>query len=310
MLAGEVPGKDVAARQGYTELIFGENRDIVDTVKEQHVEADRERAQLQTALGRQQALLTTIERYRGQVQDNQRQLESLLSQVQGDLAQAVADADARRQAEDDRKAREAAARQAADFQRQQAAAQQRRSSTTTTLNLDNVTRTSARPSTSTTADDGTPGLPAPSATLPPSTTKAPTTTKPPAPAPPPVVNVPAPNPGAARAVQAAIAQLNKPYKFASADPAVGFDCSGLTSYAWAQAGVGLPHYSKAQWEMVRPVPLDALQPGDLVFFYYPAVSHVGLYIGGGMMVDAQGPGYTVRQASIYGRGLFAAGRPG
>jgi cell wall-associated NlpC family hydrolase len=300
LLAGETPGQDVATRQGYTELIFGENRDIVDTVKAKRVETDRERAELQTALGRQQVLLANIERYRTQVETTQATLVSLLAQVQGDLAQAVAEAEQRRIAEEARRAREAAARQAAEFARQQAEQQRRAaSSAATTTTVAPTAPATTRPGQPTTTTRAT-TAPTTRATTPPTT---PPTTRPP-------VNYPAPNPGAARAVQSALAQVGKPYRYATADPAVGFDCSGLTSWSWAQSGVYLPHYSKAQWQSLPAVPLDALQPGDLVFFYYPAVSHVGLYIGGGQMVDAQGPGYTVRVTQIYGRGLFAAGRPG
>jgi cell wall-associated NlpC family hydrolase len=314
LFSGEVPGKDVAARQGYTDVFFGENRDIVDEVKAKRIETAKERALLDTALARQQNLLTTIERYRTQVEDNQQKLVSLLSQVQGDLATAVAEAEARRLAEEERKAREAAARQAAELERQRQE-QLRRSTTTTNPNNLVIPRPSAprtelgAPSTpSTTRPGGT----TPATTRPSAPSTIPATTRPTTPPTtrPPVVDYPAPNPGAARAVQAALAQVGKPYKYASADPAVGFDCSGLTSFAWAQSGVSLPHYSKAQWERLPKVPIDALQPGDLVFYYFPAVSHVGIYIGGGQMVDAQGPGYSVRIAPIFGRGLFAAGRPG
>ena len=78
-------------------------------------------------------------------------------------------------------------------------------------------------------------------------------------------------------------------------------------WAWAQAGVSLPHYSKAQYESLNHVPLDALQPGDLIFFY-AAVSHVGIYIGGGQMVDAANPALGVRVTGIGGN-VIGAARP-
>ncbi len=69
------------------------------------------------------------------------------------------------------------------------------------------------------------------------------------------------------------------YVWGAADPSVGFDCSGLTSWAYAQAGVYLPHSSYSQYSSVPHVPIDQIQPGDLLFFYSPT-SHVAMYIGG------------------------------
>ena len=92
-------------------------------------------------------------------------------------------------------------------------------------------------------------------------------------------------------------------------PGVGFDCSGLTSWAWARAGRSLPHSSRAQYASLPHVPLDQLQPGDLVFFGGRSVNHVGLYIGGGMMIHAPHTGAVVETASIYRRGLIGAARP-
>jgi cell wall-associated NlpC family hydrolase len=102
--------------------------------------------------------------------------------------------------------------------------------------------------------------------------------------------VPPPNAsGAQIAIDAAKSVLGAPYVWGSADPSVGFDCSGLTMWAWAQAGVYLPHSSAAQYAALPHVPLSEIQPGDLLFFYSP-ISHVALYVGGGMMIHARHPG--------------------
>lgn len=87
----------------------------------------------------------------------------------------------------------------------------------------------------------------------------------------------APSPAAAQAVQAAKSQTGTPYKFGGDGPG-GFDCSGLTMWAYAQAGVKLPHYSFDQFTMGAPVERDAIQPGDLVFFDTagPGASDVGI----------------------------------
>ena len=72
-----------------------------------------------------------------------------------------------------------------------------------------------------------------------------------------------------------------------------FDCSGLTMAAWSQAGVSLPHSSSAQYSSGRHISESELQPGDLVFYYSP-ISHVGMYIGNGQIVNALNPGAGVR----------------
>jgi len=102
----------------------------------------------------------------------------------------------------------------------------------------------------------------------------------------------APNQIAQTAVDTALAQQGKPYVWGGAGPD-SFDCSGLTQYAYAAAGVSLPHSSSAQSTLGTPVSLADLQPGDLVFFY-PDIGHVGLYIGNGLMVDAPNFGETVQ----------------
>jgi peptidoglycan DL-endopeptidase CwlO len=92
--------------------------------------------------------------------------------------------------------------------------------------------------------------------------------------------------GAARtAVSTALAQVGDPYVWGGTGPD-GFDCSGLTSYAYAAVGVSLPHSSRAQSRMGTAVSRGELQPGDLVFFGSP-VYHVGIYVGNGKMVHAR-----------------------
>lgn len=98
--------------------------------------------------------------------------------------------------------------------------------------------------------------------------------------------------GAAAAIATAKAQLGKPYVWGAAGPG-SFDCSGLTMYAWASAGVSLPHNAAAQQGMGTPVAQADLQPGDLVFFGSPAY-HVGMYLGGGLMIHAPTSGDVVK----------------
>jgi cell wall-associated NlpC family hydrolase len=111
-------------------------------------------------------------------------------------------------------------------------------------------------------------------------------------APAPVGPVAAPSQAASVAVSTALAERGRPYVWAAAGPG-SFDCSGLMEYAYAAAGVRLPHSSLGQSRMGTPVSRTALQPGDLVFFYSP-VSHVGMYIGNGNIVHAPTAGDVVK----------------
>ncbi len=110
------------------------------------------------------------------------------------------------------------------------------------------------------------------------------------------------------AVQFALAQVGKSYVYGAAGPN-SYDCSGLTMSAWAAAGVALPHSSSAQMGATTPISISQLQPGDLVFYYSP-VSHVGIYIGNGQIVDAANPSTGVRIAGVSSMPISGAGRPG
>jgi len=121
-------------------------------------------------------------------------------------------------------------------------------------------------------------------------------------------NVPAPSPGASGAVAAALSQLGVAYRYATAIPGVAFDCSGLTAWAWGQAGVGLPHQSGAQFASLPHVGQGDAQPGDLLFFYSP-IGHVAIYIGNGQMVHATHPGDVVKVAGVSWDRVVGIGRP-
>lgn len=112
---------------------------------------------------------------------------------------------------------------------------------------------------------------------------------------------------AAKAVDTALAQVGVPYRWGGSTPR-GFDCSGLMLYAWRAAGVDLPRTSRAQYRGTTRVSTSNLKPGDLLFFYSP-ISHVGMYIGNGKMVDAPSSGRTVRVRSVYWSSFVGAGRP-
>jgi cell wall-associated NlpC family hydrolase len=120
-------------------------------------------------------------------------------------------------------------------------------------------------------------------------------------------SLPPPPPGAGGAVEEARRELGKPYRYGGSGPD-NFDCSGLTAWAWGHAGHSLPHSAAAQYNVTTHVPVSALQPGDLVFFGSPPY-HVGIYTGGGQMIDALHSGTNVEYDSIYGVGdLIGGGR--
>jgi cell wall-associated NlpC family hydrolase len=120
-------------------------------------------------------------------------------------------------------------------------------------------------------------------------------------------NLPAPSGSAAIAVSAAEAQLNKPYEFAAAGPD-RFDCSGLTMFAWAKAGVSMAHFAATQYDEFPHVPINQLAPGDLVFYGSP-IHHVGMYVGNGTMIEAPHTGAFVDYSSIYRPDFAGASRP-
>jgi peptidoglycan DL-endopeptidase CwlO len=121
-------------------------------------------------------------------------------------------------------------------------------------------------------------------------------------------DLPAPSAGAWKAVQYARAQLGKPYVYAGAGPDV-FDCSGLTMMAWAQSGVAMEHGSRSQYMSFPHVPIDQLQPGDLVFFgdNGPMNHHVGIVVGPGVMIDAPHTGAFVELVSYFRSDLVPMG---
>ena len=106
-----------------------------------------------------------------------------------------------------------------------------------------------------------------------------------------------------------MSQVGVPYRFAAASPGEAFDCSGLTMWAWAQAGVSLPHQSRAQAGMLPAVAPDQAQPGDLIFYYAP-IGHVAMYLGGGQLVHATRPGDVVKVSSVRWDRVVYVGRPG
>jgi peptidoglycan DL-endopeptidase CwlO len=120
------------------------------------------------------------------------------------------------------------------------------------------------------------------------------------------------------ALRAAEKEIGVPYLWGGESPGRGFDCSGLVQWAWAQAGFAIPRTTQAQWPALRHIPLGALQPGDLLFYYNldgdHQVDHVVMYAGSGpwgtsTIIAAAHSGTTVSFEPIFTFGLIGAARP-
>jgi len=100
-----------------------------------------------------------------------------------------------------------------------------------------------------------------------------------------------------QALRWALTKVGDPYVWGAAGPNA-FDCSGLVMWAYAQVGISLMHFTGDQWNEGEHISRSELEPGDLVFFF-PTISHVGLYIGNGLMVDAPTFGIPVHVEPVY-----------
>ncbi|MFE5326488.1 NlpC/P60 family protein [Embleya sp. NPDC056575] len=114
-------------------------------------------------------------------------------------------------------------------------------------------------------------------------------------------------PKAALAIAFAIDKIGKPYIWGGVGPE-GYDCSGLTSKAWAFAGVPIRRTSQEQWASLPRVPLADMRPGDLIVYYSDA-SHIGMYLGNGKIVHAPRPGRTITVANAGSMPILGVVRP-
>lgn len=110
-----------------------------------------------------------------------------------------------------------------------------------------------------------------------------------------------------KAVAYATAQIGKPYQWGAEGPNT-FDCSGLTSQAWLAAGKTIPRTSQMQWQHLKRVDVKDMRPGDLIIYWADA-SHVGMYVGDGVMVHAPRPGRTVTLAGAGSMPILGVVRP-
>lgn len=260
-------------RAEYQSVLAARQQDTLDRYRMAQVQEATAESQLAQSESQLKAKVAAVSGARTSVVASQAQLQDTYRQVQGQLAVLVAQAQAQRQAE---QARQAQARLAAQ-QAAQAAA--------------------ARPTTFAAASGASVSVDVPS---PPASTSpgaaAPRSSEPAAPVP--------TGSGGQVAIQAALSRLGDPYVWGAAGPN-SFDCSGLTMWAWAHAGVQLPHYSGAQYDSTTHIPMSELQPGDLVFFADPG-EHEAMYIGNGQIVEAPHTGADVRIMPLYSQFVLAS----
>jgi cell wall-associated NlpC family hydrolase len=238
---------ELATRNKYTSLAAQREKQLVTQLARAKEDLSARRAEAERARAAAEDTKQQIDSAKSELVDGDNKQRALLSQVKGDIAQLVAQAEAERRA------------------REEAAARARMAAAQATASMSSASRAGA---------DTTPR------------------------------EIPAPSPGAATAIAYAQAQLGKPYCYGGAGPSC-FDCSGLTMMAWGAAGVGMPHGSTEQYNVFPHVPLSQAQPGDLIVWD----GHVGLYIGGGMMIHAPHTGTVVQIAPVYGT-PWGAARPG
>jgi cell wall-associated NlpC family hydrolase len=293
---------DLAVQKGYFDLATNDQANVISEARAAQAKLKVEQVALQSAKVEAAAALSTLSARRTAVEAADTATRRTLASVQGQLVQLVAA----------QQAQIAAAQQA----QEQAilAAQAQPVVQAAAVAAPNVTAPKVATTTATTAKRASPTTPspvaAPTTARPAPTAPAPVkvtpTTTPPAP-----VSKPAP-PASSRgraAVAFAQSQLGKAYAFGGAGPD-SYDCSGLTMMAWRAAGVSLDHYAADQYAFTAHVPIANLQPGDLVFLGSD-LHHVGIYVGGGQMIDAPHTGAVVRYDPIFWPDLQPfGGRPG
>jgi cell wall-associated NlpC family hydrolase len=295
MLADTQTTEDIGVRSQYIRTVTSGAVDVLDELRAVRLQLDEQRSRLDDAKAEAKAAADEAESKRRQAAAAEAAQRKTLSQVQGEVAILV-EAEAKRRAEEqarkaqaelaakakaeaEAKAKEAAARDAAARKTAEEAA--RKAATTTTAKpTASGSVVTTRPTTTTT-------------TTRPSSGGSTTTAGPPA-------------AGADAAIAEARRQIGKPYEWGGSGPD-SFDCSGLTSWAWRAGGKSLSHSSRALWSETSRVSIDAIQPGDLLFYGSP-IHHVALYIGDGQMIEAPETGKNVRYASIYRSDYVGAGR--
>jgi len=256
-----------------TKRVTAQDTRIAKELKTYRTQAAKRKEQLIQARAQQAHVVQQRAAERAAIEAKLAQRRQLLSSVQAEVQQLVAQEQARqaalrRQAEQRQAAAAAARRQSAATAARQQAAQEG------SLNAETASTDAAAPAADPVASSD--AYPFSDPVIP--------------------VAPPAEAGRAAQVVSIAMQYLGIPYVWGAASPAAGFDCSGLTMYVFNQVGVSLPHYAAAQYGMGVAVSKDQLEPGDLVFFR--GLGHMGMYIGGGSFIHAPHTGDVVKISSL------------
>jgi cell wall-associated NlpC family hydrolase len=245
---------------------------VVDGLRDQKARLAELRTQLEEDRDKAEEAVAAREREKQRIERLLAQRQAVLDSVSEELHGLIAAEERRREQEAARQAEIARQRQAAET-----------AAATNGSAPASAPASSSAPSVS--SEPAAPSTPAPSASEPEQEQ--------------PTASVPSAS-GNARAAQIAMTQLGVPYVWGGASPSVGFDCSGLASWAYAQIGKSVPHFTGAIWSAFPRVPSGQLEPGDMVFFR-PDLGHMGIYIGGGQYVNAPQTGDVVKVSSLAGR---------
>jgi len=293
--ANLVDAQSSLLRVEYARTLATSQADHRDQYRLTQGQAATKKAQLDAARRAAAEQAATADSARRAVAGSATQLQATYKQVQGEMVTLVAQAEAAKQAE------QARAAQAAEQARQQAAQRQVADAQALTAQASTAqVRSAASAGVGTSPGDGPATQTTPPAPM--ASPSMPDRQSAPAPAP---ARAPAPTgSGGGAAVAAAMTKLGDPYVWAAAGPNA-FDCSGLTMWAWAQAGVSLPHYSGAQYSSTTHISMSELQPGDLVFFSDTG-AHEAMYIGGGQIIEAPYTGASVRIEPLYSQFVLAS----
>ncbi|MCU4185719.1 C40 family peptidase [Acidiferrimicrobium sp. IK] len=276
--AGLPSAQNELLRSEYATVLASNQQDALDQYRVAELQATTAERQLSGAQQHAAAQVGAVKSAETSVQQAQSQLQGTYAQVKGQLTTLVAQAQAAQEAQRERQAQLALAQQRAaeqaQLQQAQTAAEQPQQAPAAASPVAAVTPAPAPPGPASTTDTGPPTQPAPAGS------------------------------GGATAVAAAMTRLGDPYVWGAAGPST-FDCSGLTMWAWAYAGVSLPHYSGAQYSTTVHIPVRDLQPGDLVFFADPG-EHEAMYIGNGQVIEAPHSGAVVRIQPLYAQFVLAS----
>ena len=266
VLLGSQSLDDIIARLDAIERVSSQDTRILAEVKQFRREVQTRRANLKDARVEQAEVVAERAAQKESIESRLAEREQLLSSVKGEIA--------RLQAEEARRQAELAAQARVRLEAQRIAAQQAQEA------QDQATYTPAVVDSATSTVDFTETF-IPTA-APPDGTRA------------------------SQVIAIAMQYLGVPYVWGGASPSQGFDCSGLTSYAYAQIGISLPHHAASQYGYGTPVSYDELQPADLVFF--SGLGHMGMYIGGGQFIHAPHTGDVVKISSLSGYSSFVGAR--